>query len=240
MCMNLMVACLFEIRQNHAEQEPNKAQLTHPTIEATARPRWHRHNSSSSQQQPTARFTHTHPPDSTTDCAPTLDWPAMPATWGKCAPHCRQSSRSFHHSPTRMPCVDSKQEGRASTAVKHTRNSLTHPGAQIVATQHADESRQAEVPAAGPQRAQRTWPRGSASAGMGPKWSLGMLTMMRPAWEQRETRARSRLAAGTAAPQPEAAAAQAAGQQPASTGSACAGLHLRRRWRGPPAVRAQW
>ena len=45
-----------------------------------------------------------HPPDSTTDCAPTLVWPAMPATCGKWAPHCRQSSRSFHHSPTRTPC----------------------------------------------------------------------------------------------------------------------------------------
>ena len=45
-----------------------------------------------------------HPPDSTTDWAPTLDWPAMPATCGKWVPHCRQSMRSFHHSPTRTPC----------------------------------------------------------------------------------------------------------------------------------------
>ena len=46
----------------------------------------------------------THPPDSTTDWAPTSDWPAMPATCGRCAPHCRQSMRSFHHSPTSTPC----------------------------------------------------------------------------------------------------------------------------------------
>lgn len=30
---------------------------------------------------------HPHPPESTTDWAPALDCPAMPATWGKWAPH---------------------------------------------------------------------------------------------------------------------------------------------------------
>jgi len=69
-----------------------------------------------------------HPPDSATDCAPWLDWPAMPATCGKCAPHWRHSSRSAHASPTSTPRLRE----------------------------------------------------GSADAGMGPKWSCGTVTKMRP------------------------------------------------------------
>lgn len=41
--------------------------------------------------------------ESTTDCAPQCDWPAIPATCGKCAPYCLQSSLSAHVSPTSMP-----------------------------------------------------------------------------------------------------------------------------------------
>ena len=46
-----------------------------------------------------------HPPERTTDWAPCPDCPAMPATCGKCAPHWRQSSRSFQYSPTLTPCT---------------------------------------------------------------------------------------------------------------------------------------
>ena len=53
-----------------------------------------------------------HPPDSTTDWAPMLDCPAMPATCGRWAPHWRQSMRSFHHSPTRTPCSHMQHEPR--------------------------------------------------------------------------------------------------------------------------------
>jgi hypothetical protein len=45
-------------------------------------------------------------------CAPRLLWPAMPATCGKCAPHWRQSSLSFHQSPTCTPWQQQQQQQR--------------------------------------------------------------------------------------------------------------------------------
>ena len=54
-----------------------------------------------------------YPPERTTDWAPTSPWPAIPATWGKCAPHCRQSNLSFQNSPTWIPCRYAKADKQA-------------------------------------------------------------------------------------------------------------------------------
>ena len=79
-----------------------------------------------------------HPPERTTDWAPWVDWPAMPATWGKCAPHWRQSRRSFQNSPTRIPCVQLQAAGLAGppcalTHARHTCHSWRQGGPQQAA-----------------------------------------------------------------------------------------------------------
>jgi hypothetical protein len=104
----------------------HRCPCTGTTRHCPGRPRTWRHTVSTQGQR--TREDAAHPPDSATDWAPMLDWPAIPATCGKWAPHWRHARRSSHDSPTRTPRPRS----------------------------------------------------GSALAGMGPKWSAGIVTKIRP------------------------------------------------------------
>lgn len=104
----------------------------------------------------------------------------MPATCGKWAPHCRQSMRSFHHSPTRTPWA---RDDHIPLECKSPEKCISQPCNDTVYCLLDICRFKCMMPRARPGREfflSLTVPRGSCSGGMGPKWSGGTVTMMRP------------------------------------------------------------
>jgi hypothetical protein len=105
----------------------------------------------------------------------------MPATCGRWAPHWRQSMRSFHHSPTRTPCSqmqhvyicsDTWSEPHAAQPGKTAKLHSARAESELCSNLYKMNAHRIII--------QHTVPRGSCSGGIGPKWSCGVVTMMRP------------------------------------------------------------